>query len=123
MSQAWLTNFHRYLARRNFSSYTMRNYLHAVAEFRRVVDHELAAVTYADVACFVECLQTEGLAAKAVNCKLSAVRQFYEYERHDQIPGLVNPVRPRDFLKEPRPLPRTASEGNLGSIWAQIHSV
>jgi integrase/recombinase XerD len=35
----------------------------------------------------------------------------------------VNPVRQRDFLKEPRPLPRAASEADLVNILAHIRSV
>jgi site-specific recombinase XerD len=122
MDQPLLLSFHRYLRRRNFSGYTVRNYLHAVAQFHHVVGHPPLAVTSAEVAHFVEHSQAKGLAAKTINCTLSAVRQFYEYLRHDHLPGLVNPVRRRDFLKEPRPLPRAASEGHLINLWAEIHS-
>jgi site-specific recombinase XerD len=113
MSQQLLTSFRRDLGRRNFSGYTVRNYLHAVAQFHQVVDQALLAVTYADVARVVEHLQAQGVAAQTMNGKLSAVRQFYAYLLHDHTPGLVNPVRRRDLLKEPRPLPRAASEGDL----------
>jgi site-specific recombinase XerD len=123
MSQPLLTSFRRYLQRRNFSGYTVRNYVRAIAEFRQAVDHALPAVTWAEVARFVERLQAEGLAAKTINCKLSAVRQFYEYVRNDHLPDLKNPVRKRDFLKEPKPLPRAASAEQLVSIWTQIRSV
>jgi len=122
MSQPLLTCFRRYLGRRNFSGYTVRHDLHAVAQVHQVVDQALPAVTAADVARVVEHLQAQGVAAKTIHGKLSAVRQFYEYLRHDHMPGLVNPVRQRDFLKEPRPLPRAASDGELINIWAQIRS-
>lgn len=94
-----------------------------MAEFSQEVDEAPHTVTFADVAHFVEHLQAKGLAAKTINCKLSAVRQFYEYLRHDQMPEVVNPVRKRDFLREPRPLPRAASEEELGKFFAQIRSV
>jgi len=71
----------------------------------------------------VERLQARGLAAKTINSKLSAVRQFYAYLQQDHLPGLVNPVRKWDFLREPRPLPRAASEEDPAKLFSQIHSV
>lgn len=123
MSQELLNSFHRYLVRRNVSSYTVRNYLHAVIDFLQGVNQVNQAVTFVEVAKYVERLQAEELAAKTINCRLSAVRQFYDYLQHDHLPGLVNPVRKRDFLREPRPLPRAAREEELARLFSQIRSV
>jgi site-specific recombinase XerD len=123
MRNEWLNSFHRYLVRRNVSSYTVRNYLHAVVDFLQSVSQAPQDVTFVDVAKYVERLQAGELAAKTINCRLSAVRQFYDYLHYDHLPGLLNPVRKRDFLREPRPLPRTAREEELVCLFGQIRSV
>jgi site-specific recombinase XerD len=123
MSQALLDSFCRSLMRRNVSGYTLRNYRHAVADFMQRVSKELMAVTFREVAHFVEQLQAQGFAAKTINSKLSAVHQFYDYLHHDHVLGLVNPVRRRDFLREPRPLPRAANAEELALLFQQIRSV
>lgn len=123
MKNEGLNSFRRYLERRNFSGYTVRNYLHAVTDFVQEGRKDPPVVSFRDVARFVEGLQAKGLAAKTINCKLSAVRQFYDYLHHDHVPGLLNPVRKRDFLREPRPLPRAAREEELACLFSQIRSV
>ena len=123
MNPELLSHFHRSLRRRNVSRYTVRNYVQAGIEFSQYVSESLQTVTFVEVGRYVERLQARGLAAKTINSKLSAVRQFYAYLQHDHLPGLVNPVRPRDFLREPRPLPRAASEADLARLFSQIHSL
>ena len=115
--------FRRYLLRRNFSRYTVRNYMRALSDFRQSIHCRLSTVTYVEVAQYVEHLQAQGLAAKTINCRLSAVRQFYDFLKQDYLPHLVNPIRERSFLKEPHPLPCPASEEELSEFFAQIHSV
>ena len=123
MNPELLSHFHRYLRRRNVSGYTVRNYVQAVTEFSQCVNQPLQTVTFVEVGRYVERLQERRLAAKTINGKLSAVRQFYAYLQQDHLPGLVNPVRRRDFLREPRPLPRAASAEDLAQLFSQIHSV
>lgn len=94
-----------------------------MADFLQGVGTELTAATFREVAHFVEQLQAQGFAAKTINSKLSALRQFYDYLHHAHVPGLLNPVRQRDFLREPRPLPRAASAAELALLFRHIHSV
>jgi site-specific recombinase XerD len=122
MSPPRLTSVRRSLGRRNVSGDPGRHSLHAVAPCHQVVDQALPAVTAADVARFLAHVQAQGVAAQTMHGNRSAVRQFSAYVRHDHMPGLVNPVRQRDCLKDPRPVPRAASEGARLNIWAPRRS-
>ena len=124
MNRLWLSRFRRYLQRRNFSRYTVRNYLHALAMFLRAVGKKRPeAVTEQDVARYIELLQAQRLVAKTINGRLSAIRQFYEFIKRDYNSESINPVRSWDFLKEPRPLPGAANEEDLIRFFSQIRSL
>ena len=78
---AEVVDFRRYLKRRNLSPATVRGYEHQLKRFFTLTAKPVLAVTSADVRCFIEQLQAQGLKAKTINCYLNSLRQLYEFWR------------------------------------------
>jgi len=108
-----IVNFRRFLKRRNYSSYTIKNYLNSLRQYVLWVKVPIEAVTHKEISDYVDHLFDKALAPKTINCHLNRIRQFYDYLREQEQVCIVNPVKPSHNLRMANPLPRHLKDGQV----------
>jgi site-specific recombinase XerD len=101
-----IINYRRSLKRRNYSKYTIRNYMSTIRQFVIWMDVPLEAVTHKKLLGFIDHLLARRLRPKTINCYLHSIRRFYEYLINEEEVVMDNPVKRGDALRMSRPLPR-----------------
>ena len=84
-----IINYRRFLKRKNYSNYTVRNYMNTLKHFIVWLKVPVEQVTPATVLSFIDYLLDKRLTPKTVNCYLDSIRGFYEhliYEENVRIP-------------------------------------
>jgi site-specific recombinase XerD len=94
------------LKRRNVSPNTVKNYLHGLKHFVVWLNVPIEAVTYRKIGEYIDCLLSQRLRPKTINCYLNAVCQFYRYLSEEEGIDLINPVKKPNIMKLPRGLPK-----------------
>ena len=115
-----IINYRRSLKRRNYSRYTIRNYMSTVRRFVIWLDVPIETVTHQKLASFIDYLQNKRLKPKTINCYLDCIRGFYDYLIHEEQLPLQNPVKPGDTLRMSKPLPRFLSDEQVRILFEQI---
>jgi site-specific recombinase XerD len=115
-----LINYRRFLKRRNYSPYTVRNYLNCLRQFLAWLKVPLEQVTPQEINFYIEFLLEQRKHPKTINCQLVGIRGFYAYLFHEEGLGLVNPVKSGCSLRLPRPLPRHLKDGEVAKLFAGI---
>ena len=113
----WITNYRRYLKRRNDSPHTVKNYMASLGQFFRWVDVPIEQVTARIVLHYIEFLMARGLKPKSINCHLERIRQFYHYLIQEEGLELVNPVKKGYGQRMSKPLPRHLTEQELSMLF------
>ncbi|MFB0532329.1 MAG: tyrosine-type recombinase/integrase [Desulfatiglandales bacterium] len=108
-----MTNYRRYLKRRNDSRHTVKNYMTSLGQFLRWVDVPIEEVTARIIVHYIEVLMARGLRPKTINCHLERIRQFYHYLIQEEDHKLVNPVKRGYGQRMSKPLPRHLTEEEL----------
>jgi site-specific recombinase XerD len=109
----WITNYRRYLKRRNDSPHTVKNYMTSLGQFLRWVDVPIEQVTARIIVHYIEFLMARGLRPKSINCHLERIRQFYHYLIQEEGLELVNPVKRGYAQRMSKPLPRHLTDEEL----------
>ena len=113
----WITNYRRYLKRRNDSHHTVKNYMTSLGQFLRWVDVPIEQVTARIISHYIEFLMARGLRPKTINCYLERIRQFYHYLIQEEGLELVNPVKRGYGQRMSKPLPRHLTEEELDMLF------
>ncbi|HUT70711.1 MAG TPA: tyrosine-type recombinase/integrase [Desulfatiglandales bacterium] len=117
-----IINYRRFLKRRNYSRYTVRNYMNTLKHFIVWVDVPIEQATHKSVLSFIEYLLDKYLQPKTINCYLDGIRDFYDYLiTEEQIP-MINPVKRGYALRLSRPLPRYLRDEEIPRLFSVIHS-
>lgn len=87
-----IINYRRSLKRRNFSKYTIRNYMSTLKQFVIWLDMPIDKVTHQKLLGFIDHLLAKRLQPKTINCYLDSVRGFYDYLIDEQQLKMQNPV-------------------------------
>ena len=74
-----IINYRRFLKRKNYSNYTVRNYMNTLKHFIVWLTEPVEQVTPATVLSFIDYLLDKRLTPKTVNCYLDSIRGFYEH--------------------------------------------
>ena len=74
-----IINYRRSLKRRNYSKYTVRNYMNTLKQFVIWLDEPIEAVTHKKLVGFIDDLLARRLKPKTINCYLHSIRRFYDY--------------------------------------------
>ena len=74
-----IINYRRSLKRRNYSKYTIRNYMSTLKQFIIWLDVPIEAVTHKKLIGFIDHLLARRLKPKTINCYLDSIRGFYDY--------------------------------------------
>ena len=118
----WITNYRRYLKRRNDSRHTVKNYMTSLGQFLRWVDVPIEEVTARIIVHYIEVLMARGLRPKTINCHLERIRQFYHYLIQEEDHKLVNPVKKGYGQRMSKPLPRHLTEEELHVLFRACKS-
>jgi site-specific recombinase XerD len=117
-----IINYRRFLKRRNYSPYTVRNYMNTLKHFIVWVDVPIEQATHKNILSFIEYLLDKRLQPKTINCYLDGIRDFYDYLiTEEQIP-MINPVKRGYALRLSRPLPRYLRDEELPRLFSVIDS-
>ena len=100
-----IINFRRFLKRRNYSKYTLRNYMNTLKYFVLWIDVPIEAVTHKKLLSFIDHLLDKRLKPKTINCYLDSIRGFYDYLIHEEDVAITHPVKRGYALRLSRPLP------------------
>jgi site-specific recombinase XerD len=117
-----IINYRRFLKRRNYSRYTVRNYMNTLKHFIVWVDVPIEQASHKNVLSFIEYLLDKHLQPKTINCYLDGIRDFYDYLiTEEQIP-MINPVKRGYALRLSRPLPRYLRDEEIPRLFSVIDS-
>ena len=115
-----IIHYRRSLKRRNYSKYTVRNYMGTLKRFVIWLDVPIETATHKKVTDFIDFLLTRRLKPKTINCYLDSIRGFYDYLILEEKMEMTNPVKPGDALKMPKPLPRFLRDNQVRKLFDQI---
>lgn len=116
----WILNYRRFLKRRNYSRYTVKNYLNTLKHFALWLDVAIEEVTHKKVLAYIDFLLDKNLKPKTINCHLDSIRGFYDYLRGEEQLALPNPVKRGYALKLSRPLPSHLRDEEIGTLLSVI---
>ncbi len=115
-----IINYRRSLKRRNFSKYTIRNYMSTLKQFVIWLDVPIDKVTHQKLVGFIDDLLAKRLKPKTINCYLDSIRGFYDYLICEEQLKMQNPVKLGDTLRMSKPLPRFLRDEQVRTLFAQI---
>ena len=117
-----IINYRRFLKRRNYSKYTLRNYMNTLKYFVLWVDVPIEAVTHKKLLAFIDHLLDKRLKPKTINCYLDSIRGFYDYLIYEEDVAITHPVKRGYALRLSRPLPRYLREDQIKKLFDVIDS-
>jgi site-specific recombinase XerD len=100
-----IDRYRRYLKRRNFSSHTVKNYMHRLSLFTLWLPLPLTEVTRKEIGRYIDHLLTKRLSPKTITCHLQTIRLFYDYLITEEGMTITNPIT-KVSIRLPKPLPR-----------------
>ena len=117
-----IINYRRFLKRRNYSKYTLRNYMNTLKYFVLWLDVPIESVTHKKLLAFIDHLLDKRLKPKTINCYLDSIRGFYDYLIHEEEVAIIHPVKRGYALRLSRPLPRYLREEQIKKLFDVIDS-
>jgi len=117
-----IINYRRFLKRRNYSRYTVRNYMNTLKHFIVWVDVPIEQATHKSVLSFIDYLLDKHLQPKTINCYLDGIRDFYDYLINEEQIPMINPVKRGYALRISRPLPRYLRDEQIPRLFSVIDS-
>jgi site-specific recombinase XerD len=115
-----ITNFRRFLKRRNYSAHTVKNYLSTLEHFVGWLNVPVEQVTPKKVQAYIDRLLAKGLSAKTINCHLDSIRRFYDWLDDEDLIEIPNPVKRGYVLRLPRLLPRHLKDHEVQRLFEVI---
>ena len=120
MALVAIKQFCAYLHRRNYSPHTIENYGRDLRLFFAPLDKAPSAVSWRDIAVFIQQQRQAQLAAATINRRLNALKHFFEYLVMEDQTCASNPVKPSHFLRLGRPLPKPLAQDQVRALFTQI---
>ena len=115
----WIVRYRRFLKRRNCSAHTVKNYMNILAYFTAWEKTPLSKISHKEIGLYVEHL-LKTRKPKTINCHLGAIRAFFDYLIDDEGFSLTNPVRKKQRLRLPRPLPKHLKDDQVRVLFRVI---
>lgn len=117
-----IINYRRFLKRRNYSRYTVRNYMSTLKNFVLWVDVPIEKVNNKIILSFIDHLFDKRLQPKTINCYLDSIRSFYDYLINEEEAHIAQPVKGGYTLRLSRPLPRHLRDEEIPKLFNVITS-
>lgn len=115
-----IISFRRHLKRRNYSRYTIRDYLSNMKLFARWLDVPIEQVTHENIVQFIDYLLDKGLKPKTINCYLYSLGSFFAFLEDEK--NLESPMKTGDALRLSKPLPRFLKDDQVAMLFGRITS-
>jgi len=115
-----ILNYRRFIKRKNYSVYTVKNYMSTLRQFILWVDIPVESVSNKKLLSYIDHLQRRRLAPKTINSHLDSIRGFYNYLIDEEQVQMVNPVKRGYALRLSRPLPRYLSDEDVVQFFSVI---
>ena len=84
------------------------------------LDAPIEDVTYRKVTEYIDCVLSQRLRPKTINCYLNTVCQFYHYLIEEEGFQIVNPVKKPNIMKMPRGLPRHLKDEHIEVLFKNL---
>ena len=117
-----ILDYRRFLKRRNYSKYTLRNYMNTLRHFVLWLDVPIEQATHKKLSAFIDHLLDERLKPKTINCYLNSIRGFYDYLINEEGVVMANPVKRGYGMRLSRPLPRHLRDEEVSGLFDVIDS-
>lgn len=108
-----ILNYSRYLKRKNYTVQSVNSYLYRLKYFLLWLPVPVQEATPAYVKRYLDLLLEQKLAAKTINDRLVAIRNFYRYLCEEENLDIDNPAVSGLALRLAKPLPRNIRQSNL----------
>jgi len=118
-----IVNYRRFLKRRNFSFYTVKNYINTLKHFVVWLGVPIEKATSREILEYIDHLLDRRLLPKTINCHLNSIRRFYDYLRYEEGIRIQNPVKTGYALRLPKPLPRYVRDDDLTRFFKAIPKI
>ncbi|MBE9523427.1 MAG: tyrosine-type recombinase/integrase [Proteobacteria bacterium] len=115
-----IVNYRRFLKRRNYSPWTVKNYLNSLKQFVVWVDVAIEQICHQKVTEYIDYLLEKGLKARTINLHLARIRVFYDYLYHEEEIKIVNPVKKGSKLRLSKPLPKHLRDEEVKALFDMI---
>jgi site-specific recombinase XerD len=115
-----IINYRRYLKRRNFSSHTIKNYLHSIKQFVLWLDTPIEAVTCDKVFAYMGYLIDKRMRPQTINSNLYRIRAFYNFLHFDKDLPIEVPFKKSTRLKPPKPLPQFLRDEDVEKFFSVV---
>jgi site-specific recombinase XerD len=122
MDNTELTRYRRALKRKNYSAYTLKNYMNILDHFLRWAPVPLCQVTSKEIGLYVDHLLQKRRTPKTITCHLQTIRLFFDYLIQEEAIPMANPVT-RISIRLPKPLPRHLKDDQVTRLLAVIRDV
>ena len=117
-----IIHYRRFLKRRNYSRYTVRNYMVTLKQFVLWVDVPIEQVSHKTLLAFIDHLLRRRLQPKTINGYLDGIRSFYDYLIREEQVRMPHPVKRGYTLRLSRPLPRHLRDEEIPKLFEVITS-
>ena len=115
-----IIRYRRFLKRRNVSPNTVKSYMNGLKHFVLWLDAPIETVTYRKITEYIDCLLSQRLRPKTINCYLNTVCQFYHYLIEEEGFQIINPVKKPNIMKLPRGLPRHLKDEHIEVLFQNM---
>ena len=115
-----ILNYRRFIKRKNYSAYTVKNYMSTLRQFILWIDTPVESVSNKKLLCYIDHLQHRRLAPKTINSHLDSIRGFYNYLIDEEQVQMVNPVKRGYSIRLSRPLPRYLRDEAIVQLFSVI---
>jgi len=115
-----IIRYRRFLKRRNVSPNTVKSYMNGLKNFVLWLDAPIETITYRKITEYIDCLLSQRLRPKTINCYLNTVCQFYHYLGEEEEIPIANPVRKPNTMKLPRGLPKHLKDEQIELLFQNM---
>ena len=117
-----ILNYRRFIKRKNYSTYTVKNYMSTLRQFILWIDIPVESVSNKKLLSYIDHLQRRCLAPKTINSHLDSIRGFYNYLIDEEQVQMANPVKRGYALRLSRPLPRYLMDEDVARLFSVIEN-
>jgi site-specific recombinase XerD len=111
--------YRRSLKRKNYSPYTVKNYMNRIDHFILWLRVPLGKVTRREIGAYIDHLLKKRLSPNTIASHLQTLHVFFEYLIDEEKIPMTNPIN-RVSIRLPKPLPRHLKDDQADRLFAAV---